>query len=127
MKQYGFKTLWMLCAVLAALCSGCAMGPGLPMVSEHDAKKAGVERVTLETGRNLYAAKCSGCHELYHPARFSAKTWAVAVEEMGEQFHVKKTDQALIYGYLATFSRDETPTLQSSGSGGVSAPLQAEP
>ncbi len=113
--------------MLSGLSFGCAIGPGLPIVSDQDAEKAGVERVTLEAGRKLYASKCSGCHELFHPARFSAQTWEIKVEEMGEQLHMKKRDLVLIYGYLATFSRDENPTLQSSGSGGVSAPLQATP
>lgn len=46
----------------------------------------------LRAGRELYVAKCSGCHKVYDVENYSDKEWSFAVEEMLELKKVRLND-----------------------------------
>jgi hypothetical protein len=58
----------------------------------------------LREGRELYLAKCGGCHRLYDVESHSGKEWKEQVEEMLSQKKVKLTrdEAARLILYLTT-------------------------
>ena len=67
--------LMLSCAVLAA-CSA------IPRVSTADAKRVGVKARQLKRGRALYLDRCSECHAVHRPARFTSEDWQVHMARM---------------------------------------------
>ena len=63
----------------------------------------------LRAGRELYLAKCGGCHRLYDVESHSSREWSLQVEEMLSQKKVRLTgaEAAQIVLYLTTASGRE--------------------
>lgn len=47
----------------------------------------------LGAGRDLYIAKCAGCHRLYDVERYSDRQWITQVDEMAALKKVRLTDE----------------------------------
>lgn len=68
-------------AVLGA-CAGQIPHP-TPAQADLAAKRwPGINIARLEESRNLYVAKCSGCHGLRRPDDYRAEKWSEIMEEM---------------------------------------------
>jgi hypothetical protein len=83
--------------------SACAAA--LPAPNELDAKRVtkrwpGVSTTDLEQGRTLYAVRCSRCHELYDPGRYTPGRWEAAVREMTPRSGLSGDEERLVVQYL---------------------------
>jgi mono/diheme cytochrome c family protein len=72
----------------------------------------------LNTGRELYAEKCSSCHALKAPGALPPDAWASEVADMRAKKGTRLTnDEAeLIVAYLTTASRrGQSPEARNAG------------
>ncbi|MFL5322493.1 MAG: hypothetical protein ACJ790_22730 [Myxococcaceae bacterium] len=95
---------------MALAFSACA---GLRHATEADLPRAHVKfpnatLSSLNEGRQIYAARCSGCHTLFLPESRTAPEWNDMVDEMAKDAHLSANDRALIEQYLVTFAQAET-------------------
>ena len=68
---------------------------------------AGIELATepvtaaqLDTGRQLYLIRCSGCHALIPPKQISADRWPAEVARMAKRSVIDNAQQQTITDYL---------------------------
>ena len=54
----------------------------------------------LNEGRALYVNKCSGCHSLKSPLKYSEKDWTKNLDEMQIKAKISDAQKELIYQYL---------------------------
>ncbi|GIX06167.1 MAG: hypothetical protein KatS3mg115_0570 [Candidatus Poribacteria bacterium] len=92
---------------LAVVLFGCAAA--LPRVTPQDAQRVGVALERLQAGRELYIAKCSGCHGLYPPQRYTDDEWAHWVEEMAPLARLRPVQKEQILLYLQAMNDGAHP------------------
>ena len=97
-----------LIAITLALAGLIACAAGLPMVTVLDAQVAGVPLDELRGGRDVYVAKCSGCHRLYSPAEYDDAAWDAHVHGMSEKARLKDGDIAAILAYVTAMNGDRS-------------------
>ena len=95
-----------LMAVTLALSGLIACAAGLPMVTALDAQVAGVPLDELRGGRDVYVAKCSGCHRLYPPIDYDDAAWDAQVHGMRKKAKLGDEDIAEILAYLTAMNAD---------------------
>lgn len=93
-------------AVMVA--SACAGGRAIPIPTEADAARAGpgVTVEALRQGRDLYVARCGGCHRLYPPDHARRGEWPAVVLRMRDLFTLPDGEARLIEDYLVAFTRE---------------------
>jgi mono/diheme cytochrome c family protein len=94
--------------LIAALAAGCARAVP-PPATPNDATWAanawpGTTLADLEHGRQLYGARCAGCHLPVEPASIAASAWPGHVAEMTTRAHLGPTEAALVTRYLVALS-----------------------
>jgi hypothetical protein len=62
-------------------------------------------RASLERGRDLYVARCSGCHPLHRPDAQPADRWATVLDEMAPRARLTPAERDLVLRYLTAASR----------------------
>jgi len=62
-------------------------------------------RASLERGRTIYVARCSGCHPLHSPATHPASQWAAVVDEMAPRARLSPAERDLVLRYLTAASQ----------------------
>jgi hypothetical protein len=77
-----------------------ACSPALYLPTLGDSQKTGVPADTLAAGRKLYVDKCSGCHSLYLPERFTEKQWEDIMPLMQMKANCSDQDIIMITKYL---------------------------
>ena len=98
--KYILYSLILLLVILA--CS-----PALYIPTLSDSQKTGVPSDTLALGRKLYVDKCSGCHNLYLPERFTEKQWEDIMPLMQMKANCSDQDIMMITKYLkARYKKD---------------------
>ena len=90
---------------VAALIVGCAAA--LPTVGPVDAERVNIPIDLLRDGRELYIAKCSGCHALYAPSKYTTAEWSREIDEMSQRSRLTDEDEARIAAYLHAFAKAE--------------------
>lgn len=93
-------------AVAALALAACAT---LPHATVQDVQLAqdrwpGTTVEQLEAGRQVYAQRCSGCHNLHLPSEKSPEEWPKLLADMEKDAHVKPEEHSLIERYLTTMS-----------------------
>jgi len=96
---------YLICATVAfASCTGSIPTPDLSHAQRASHKWYGTTLHDLTVGRQLYIQKCSGCHGLKAPARFSAQQWESILPGMKTKAGVKEDEEKMIMKYLVTIS-----------------------
>lgn len=88
----------------ALLVFGC--GASLPAPNALDAQRVAdryphATVAELEQGRALYSKRCSTCHELFEPARYTGSRWQHELAQMRERAGLKDGEERLILQYLS--------------------------
>jgi cytochrome c5 len=60
---------------------------------------------SLERGRELYVARCSGCHPLHPPDTQPAARWAAVLDQMAPRAKLSADERELVLRYLTATSR----------------------
>jgi hypothetical protein len=114
------KITLILTAIVAA---GC--GAALPAPNALDARRIAdryphATVADLELGRTLYSKRCSSCHQLFEPARFTGSRWQKELGQMRDRAGLKGDEERLILQYLsAVGERPSTAPGTASGSPGA--------
>ena len=95
-------------AAIAALIVGCAAA--IPSITTGDAERVGVPIDLLRDGRERYIAKCSGCHALYAPPKYTTAEWDREMEEMRERSRLTDEDFERITTFLHAFAKTDAPS-----------------
>ena len=94
-----------LLMIAAAGCGGGAIPrPTDQHVARAQARWPEATRASLERGRDLYVARCSGCHPLHRPDEYAAARWEPLVVEMGPRAKLSRSEQDLVLRYLTSVS-----------------------
>lgn len=62
---------------------------------------------SLKEGYDLYIHKCSSCHFLYQPAKYSEQKWRNILPEMADKAKISKEEENRILDYLMVMRRSE--------------------
>ncbi|MFO0547181.1 MAG: hypothetical protein U0271_02270 [Polyangiaceae bacterium] len=100
------RTVFGLALGLTAL-FGCE--PALPHAAAPDAARGAslypnITVADLEHGREVYVARCSGCHSLHPPRTRPAKTWPAEVERMSTRAKLAEDEKQAIERYLVVMA-----------------------
>ena len=80
---------------------GCAKSfKGIPEVTPEMAMAYGVEQETLMSGREVYLANCSKCHERVHPGEIDPEFWRGITPHMAVKAELSKADEEKLLHYL---------------------------
>jgi len=63
-----------------------------------------LDLASLQAGRELYVAKCSGCHGLHRPTRYAPELWPKEVDSMVVKAKINAQQRQAILDYLTTAS-----------------------
>jgi len=101
-----------LAMVLALAALGCTKPPPAPTtadVSRVEARFPGLTLAELQSGRDLYRARCGSCHVLYHPATHGATDWPRLLGEMAERAKLSGPERGRVERYLVAMASRATP------------------
>jgi hypothetical protein len=102
MKHLGLAALLL---AAAASCGGSAVPrPTDAHLARARARWPDTTQASLERGRELYVARCSGCHPLHPPATQPAARWAALVDEMAPRARLSAAERDLVLRYLTAAS-----------------------
>lgn len=89
-------------ALLASwlLLSQCRVQLYVP--TEANTAKNNVTLVNLQEGRKLYINKCSSCHNLHAPGKYSPEGWQKVLKKMQPKAKITDSQKDLIFGYLTS-------------------------
>ena len=87
----------------ALLLAGC--GPVLPpadatLVVIAQKRWPEANAIQLEQGRLLFTTRCTTCHELRNPAKYSPADWSYYVREMGSRAQLADSERQAVERYL---------------------------
>jgi mono/diheme cytochrome c family protein len=93
---------------IGALGAGCARSVP-PPATPTDASWAattwpGTTLAALDQGRQLYGARCAGCHLPVAPASIAPAAWPGHVDEMTTRAHLTPIEAELVTHYLVALS-----------------------
>ncbi|HUS66615.1 MAG TPA: hypothetical protein VMZ28_18890 [Kofleriaceae bacterium] len=97
-------------AVAALLCATVSCGGGaIPRPDDSAVARVrprwpDTTRAQLEQGRDLYVARCGGCHPLHRPGELDAARWSIVVGEMAERARLDVAQRDLVLRYLTALS-----------------------
>lgn len=91
------KLLAILLVAVILLSAACSTALYLPDTGN---TVPGADVGQLKMGRQLYISKCSSCHTLILPAKYSHKEWQNWVDKMGDRATLSPTEKTAILKYL---------------------------
>ncbi len=92
---------------LAVSCGGGAVPhPTEAHLARARARWPDATAASLEHGRQLYVARCSGCHPLHPPGTQPAARWAEVLDQMAPRAKLSADERELVLRYLTAASRD---------------------
>lgn len=81
----------------------------MPADQQLSAMQQKVPGITLETAREgckLYSQKCAGCHQLYHPDKYTVTKWNTILPKMFTKAKVSSEEQQKLIGdYVRAMSK----------------------
>lgn len=83
---------WAAVGLALAACASALPSPGPEHARDAARRFPGTTLADLEHGRELYVARCRGCHALKLPHEVPAERWAHEVEEMREAHAVELSE-----------------------------------
>lgn len=93
-------------SLIVAACSAKTFVPTDQQLSAMQEKIPGITLESAKAGYKLYSEKCAGCHQLYHPGRYTIAQWNNKLSKMFPKAKVtSKEQQDLISNYLHALSR----------------------
>jgi hypothetical protein len=80
----------------------------IALVAGTPARAGDLTPIELRDARKLYIAKCTRCHKLYDPKKYSDQKWSTWMEKMNKKAKLKPDQAALLSQYLATLRHPPT-------------------
>jgi len=93
------------CVVFIA-CSAKTFAPTDQQLSVMQQKVPGITSESATAGYKLYSEKCAGCHQLYHPDKYTIAQWNNILPKMFPKAKVSSGEQQkLIADYVHALSK----------------------
>ena len=101
--RYAFRAF----LLLSATCGGSSAIPYATrdQLSNAQARWPDTTSASLDDGRELFVARCSGCHPLPSPERFGFQRWHSILDTMGERARLTGAERELVLRYLTAVGR----------------------
>ncbi|MBI4509430.1 MAG: hypothetical protein HY698_07315 [Deltaproteobacteria bacterium] len=96
-------------ALLVVGCAGKVPHPTSTQVGRARARWPDTTKESLENGRVLLIARCSGCHELYPPAAYPATEWPELVVDMTKRSKLSAAEAEALVRYLVSVTEPAAP------------------
>lgn len=87
-------------------CSASLKPPGVFELEQAKIKYPAMDSLTLHMGYQNYVLKCSSCHSLYAPQKFSYDHWSEVYGEMAEEAKLDTVEYSSIRYYLLSLAPD---------------------
>lgn len=95
-----------LVSVIIAACSAKSFAPTSGQLVVMQNKVPGITLENAEAGYKLFSDKCSGCHQLYRPNKYSITQWNRILPKMFPKAKVSSEEQQkLVRDYLYALSK----------------------
>lgn len=95
-----------LILLLALGCAGQLPRLTSEQIGRAAARRPGTTAGTLDAGRALYVAKCSGCHTLVLPRARPREAWPALLDKMQRIAKLKEEDKRAILDFLLAAGDD---------------------
>lgn len=93
-------------SVLIAACSVRTFAPTDQQLSVMQQKVPGITLESAKAGYKLYSEKCAGCHQLYHPDKYTIAQWNNILPKMFPKAKLSSEEQRkLIEDYVRAMSK----------------------
>jgi cytochrome c len=114
---------WLVVGVLTG-CSAALPAPNAAHVARLRPSDPAVNLHDLERGRTLYVERCSACHTLKEPQRYSTDEWVASMRKMEveEGVVLEPTEARDIERYLVAMSSPVTPGARQSSTRSSTSP-----
>ena len=101
--------------LLAAACARTVMPSATPADADAASRRwPGTTVADLAAGRDLYIARCTGCHQPVPPDQVAPADWPAHIAEMKQRSHLDESQASLVERYLVTMAeRASDATAQS--------------
>jgi len=109
-KQWLWNSGLFLCLAIIAACAAGLPHPTDALVTEARRSDPSATIETLEEGRKLFIADCSGCHNLRRPTSRRPEEWPKIVERMARRAKIPTNDKERILEYLMAVSGADGPS-----------------
>ena len=94
-------------AMLLAYCSSRIYIPSAQQITTSQKYFPEADSTFLSQGHSMYENKCSSCHFLYRPGKYTAKEWEHILPEMKEKAKLTDEEFRQIKIYLYSLSSEE--------------------
>ena len=93
-------------SITIVACSAKTFAPTDQQLSAMQQKVPGITLESATAGYKLYSEKCAGCHQLYHPDKYTIGQWNSILSKMFPKAKVSSKDQQkLIEDYVYARSK----------------------
>jgi len=97
------RRLYLVSIALVLLVAAC--GGSIPHATDAQLQRAqqrwpGTTRAALDRGRDVYVTSCSGCHNLYRPAKLTSAKLPSILKTMAPRAKLAPPDAELVLRYL---------------------------
>lgn len=93
-------------SVAIPACSAKTFAPTNEQLAAMQQKMPGVTMENVKAGYILYSQKCAGCHQLYHPDKYTFSQWNNILSKMFPRAKLPgEEQQKLIKEYLHALSK----------------------
>ena len=89
-----------LIAVVVGGCAPVAPPPDAAMAARAASRWPDSDTASLAHGRNLYVARCAGCHVLYRPDGYDDDAWRKWVRKMQVKAKLDEGQAELVLRYV---------------------------
>jgi trimethylamine-N-oxide reductase (cytochrome c) len=97
----GFMPRVVLPLIFVAFWTGClSVEQAAPPVTSTMAAMAGTAPSTLQHGRELFAGRCTACHNPAPLAKYTGARWREIVDEMAGKAHLTPADRSAVLAYI---------------------------
>ena len=63
---------------------------------------------SLERGREIYIQKCSGCHLLRIPSRYTSRQWPKVLDTMAARAKLTRAQKHAVFEYVMSVSKQDS-------------------
>ncbi len=71
-----------------------------PNIEKTDAVEEKKKIVLMAAGKEAFGVKCSKCHELFEPSKFTAAKWEKVIDWMGPRAKLETSEKEAILAYV---------------------------
>lgn len=104
MLKYYFA-LFLLSGLFIMSCAGSVPEASPQQVQWASARWPGTGVRELSESREMYIEKCSGCHSLKVPSKYTEEEWKPIYEKMGKKAKLSRDEYEKIWRYISTMSK----------------------